>query len=157
MARVCGPCTECCTVLGVTAIAKPAHEPCPHCTKGLGCHIYQDRPLSCARFRCLWLTGEGDRAMRPDRTHAVLTLEGNPGLGRTVFVHIHPAHPDAGEKEPLKGTLARYFEAGYDIIYRWKGRGKLRSRNPAVVLTRLQQLGLALDQVGAPTGGPDAV
>jgi hypothetical protein len=65
--RSCGPCTACCTAVGVEEIAKPPGTPCPSCT-GTSCAVYVDRPASCRSYTCLWLAGhiEGDERRRPD-------------------------------------------------------------------------------------------
>lgn len=70
MSRSCGPCRECCIVLDVTPIGKPANTPCRHlCARG--CGIYEDRPNACREFTCGWLEGALPKSLRPDRTHVV--------------------------------------------------------------------------------------
>lgn len=78
--KSCGECTECCRLLEVVELSKPAHVPCEHI--GKGCEIYETRPQSCRNFQCLWSTGfiEGDERRRPDK----LGLMFNPGATKEV-------------------------------------------------------------------------
>lgn len=74
--RQCGPCTQCCTTMGVRELRKQAHTPCTHCSSG--CDIYPDRPKSCIDFRCLWLDGNlTDHGARPDLSGIVWALMPN--------------------------------------------------------------------------------
>ena len=42
--RSCGSCSECCRLIGVEELAKPAGQWCTHCDPGHGCRIYPERP-----------------------------------------------------------------------------------------------------------------
>jgi len=55
--RQCSGCTECCRLLRIPQLAKPAGVPCPNCT-GHSCSIYDNRPDICRRFRCMWLLND---------------------------------------------------------------------------------------------------
>ena len=88
--------------MGVGELNKPAGSWCEHCTPGRGCEVYQDRPLECREFRCLWLAmsdwGPVDSALRPDRSKAVFTV--------TAEDHEVVATLDKGyEEEALTSTL----------------------------------------------------
>jgi uncharacterized protein len=67
--RDCGNCRACCTVLGVSELAKPRDCACPHAKKDKGCTLFgkADRPKSCTDYRCFWLDGLFERRDRPDR------------------------------------------------------------------------------------------
>jgi Fe-S-cluster containining protein len=68
--RPCGPCTACCTALGVEEIHKPNYAPCQHlCDKG--CGIYEDRPGSCRSFECWWRAGMVG-GERPDKSGIIV-------------------------------------------------------------------------------------
>src|SRR5882724_2041221 len=54
----CGTCTMCCKLLFVNELKKPKNTWCEHCAIGTGCKVYQDRPASCAGFKCLWLQSQ---------------------------------------------------------------------------------------------------
>lgn len=76
--RQCGNCTACCTVIGVSALHKPAGQTCDHCVvhkttrKDPGCLIYDNRPKECQDYHCLWVLGMGKPKHRPDRIGAIL-------------------------------------------------------------------------------------
>ena len=55
MARQCGECDACCTIMSVTEINKPNNVKCQHCSNG--CLIYNNRPIGCATWSCSWLLG----------------------------------------------------------------------------------------------------
>ena len=69
--RVCGGCTACCLTHEILEIKKPAGKLCPHCAPGVGCNIYDHRPLGCSLFRCDWLKGSIIESSRPDRSGVV--------------------------------------------------------------------------------------
>ena len=82
--RQCGLRTDCCTVIGIDELAKPRHQVCAHSFES-GCRIYEPRPLSCPKFNCTWIRGDGEPGDRPDiagvffwyqLTHAEPTLWG---------------------------------------------------------------------------------
>ena len=64
----CGECTACCTLLAVAELNKPARWTCDH-AGCQGCRVYDDRPMSCRAFNCLWLRGglPSDPGLRPDK------------------------------------------------------------------------------------------
>ena len=70
----CGNCVQCCVVLGVPAIDKPAGERCPMLAKPRfakegGCTIHAYRHDECLGFDCAWRMGFwGGVANRPDKT-----------------------------------------------------------------------------------------
>lgn len=74
--RSCGSCTLCCKLfpidwptdppVGKPALKKEAGVLCEHCAAGKGCGIYEDRPISCAGYQCLWLMGFVPEAFKPD-------------------------------------------------------------------------------------------
>jgi hypothetical protein len=82
--RSCGGCTACCKPIAVLEINKPLGEWCEHCSIGVGCRIYAEKPTSCGGFRCEWLKGFGEENDRPDHTKVILdftklTKGGLPG------------------------------------------------------------------------------
>lgn len=84
-ARACGGCTACCSIFGVEEIGKAPWTGCKHLLK-TGCKIYRRRPRMCKEFYCLWQSGFGKKADRPDRLGVVFA----PTNGETEFT---------GEKE----------------------------------------------------------
>lgn len=76
MTRQCGGCTLCCKLTPVEEIQKHAGQRCKHQRTGVGCSIYEKRPLSCRTWSCMWLldpVGTKDLS-RPDRSHYVIDL-----------------------------------------------------------------------------------
>lgn len=76
----CGECTECCTVLSVKELDKPAYKKCSKCFNE--CTIYASRPQSCKRFNCTWLLSGWKKEYRPDRLKMVFctTSKGMVGI-----------------------------------------------------------------------------
>ena len=64
--RDCGPCSACCTSLGVPEIHKPAGQKCQQVKAGGGCEGYSQRPSACRAYKCQWLLGNFARTDRPD-------------------------------------------------------------------------------------------
>jgi hypothetical protein len=44
--RSCGPCSACCTTMGVSELNKPEHVACLHLKSPNGCGVYENRPKS---------------------------------------------------------------------------------------------------------------
>lgn len=87
--RQCGDCAECCHALGVESTPADLCEQetiefdkepgvrCQHQSHG-GCAVYQDRPLACRGYACLWVMGWGRPRDRPDKTGVILDTYLNP-------------------------------------------------------------------------------
>jgi hypothetical protein len=107
--KSCGSCTECCRIVGVDELAKPAGTPCAHCTNGVGCRIYADRPESCRTFMCDWLAHpQLGPELRPDRCHVVLM---HLPESRGVVAGCDPEHPDAWRAPAVINLLRRLAAA----------------------------------------------
>ncbi len=84
--RTCGTCTLCCKLplidwptdlpVGRPPLKKPRNTWCQYCNPGHGCTIYEDRPISCAGFQCLWLMGFVPEALRPDVIGGFFDVQG---------------------------------------------------------------------------------
>jgi hypothetical protein len=73
--RDCGACTECCKVLTVETpdIRKVQGVLCEHCTPGIGCGIYLQRPEICRTWFCQWRRYAWlDESWRPDLSELLL-------------------------------------------------------------------------------------
>lgn len=84
--RECGPCTACCTYLGIAELQKPANVPCKHLTKVRSercCSIYTKRPRSCQTYACTWLQGAFAKHMRPDRAGLMVSIYRSEISGET--------------------------------------------------------------------------
>lgn len=101
----CGSCTLCCTVMKVTAeTVKPAHVRCEHC-ESHGCAIYDERPLVCREFKCLWLASQQTpelslgQALRPDRARVVLDIN------TAGYIIAHCERPLSWMRQPIHNWL----------------------------------------------------
>ncbi len=96
--RICGECTVCCNVHEIQALPtpKPAGQWCQHCTIGVGCQIYNERPQVCKDYLCGWRKGVGKEEDRPDKGKIVIDYYPE-GLmpGKTVILY-----------EAVQGALA---------------------------------------------------
>lgn len=76
MGRQCGPCSACCTYLGIEELQKPSNVTCKHLT-GAGhakCSIYANRPEACRKYKCSWLEGMGPEWLKPNRSGILITV-----------------------------------------------------------------------------------
>ena len=95
-AHPCGPCRECCTVMGVSEIGKAQGEPCPKMRVAPntgpiagGCSVYKTRPASCAEYNCIFRLGLLDKiagfatgdAGRPDKLGLFFDLNETKATG----------------------------------------------------------------------------
>ncbi len=101
VSNTCGTCTECCRVMGVVEIGKPAQAWCPHCERGKGCGIYTDRPPTCAGFRCGWLANDLSTELRPDRCHVLLVLTDD----EDIVAKVDPVYPEAHQAPGVAAFL----------------------------------------------------
>lgn len=72
--RSCDGCTECCYIIGVSALNKGANETCCHVDEGRGCNIYESRPDACRSWECGWLMGLLPEHLKPSKIGAVLSV-----------------------------------------------------------------------------------
>ena len=76
----CGDCKECCTVLHIRQLDKPANVPC--CLLGdKGCSTYKDRPQVCRSFHCTWLLSGWKENYRPDKLKMMFMHNGETLIG----------------------------------------------------------------------------
>ena len=77
--RECGACTVCCKILkiDVPELKKLADVLCDHCTLGLGCNIYANRPPVCRGWYCGWRRMQHlGEDWRPDRCGVLIDVVG---------------------------------------------------------------------------------
>jgi hypothetical protein len=97
--RECGTCTLCCKVFAIPEYKNPTGEWCPHCAPGVGCRVYEKRPVPCRTFACLWLNDPGiPDDWKPERTKIVLYIA---PPNDTLYVNVDPGHPQAWRKPPF--------------------------------------------------------
>lgn len=114
--RTCGTCAECCRVLEIKALAKPAGTLCAHQT-GVACGIYRDRPAACATWHCLWRKiGALPDELQPDRSGVMFSLETAPTAedpflrARIVCRAVHG--PDAFERWEAAEAIDMFVREG---------------------------------------------
>jgi hypothetical protein len=117
--RTCAGCTECCKLIAVTELDKPAGQCCRHADPGRGCAIYPERPNSCRGFACLWLISpELGAHWSPQLAHIVVQALRVDGEAIVQFV-VDPAVPDAW-RAPLYAAdiaaVARHGQGAGDYI-----------------------------------------
>lgn len=111
--RECGPCTACCTAVGVPELGKGTYEACAHLCD-VGCGIYEDRPASCRTFACQWLRGvlevDGsvDMALRPDACGVIFDYQPESAFGEAYLAW--EVVPGASAQGPAKGVVAELRE-----------------------------------------------
>jgi Fe-S-cluster containining protein len=105
--RTCGTCTLCCRLPEIDALSKPADTWCRHCTEGLGCAIYDERPKLCRDFLCLWMTDAGmAETWQPLRSRMLVYKQ-----GPQLTVLVDPDHAGAWKAEPYFSELQNFAEA----------------------------------------------
>lgn len=121
MAGPCDGCSECCRLLPVDDIQKPAETPCRHQRNNSGgcCSVYDNRPAACATFMCLFLASQYrapqhrlDAWLRPDKTHVVFYRSGIEEDPRAINGHVDPEYPDAWRSEIVSGEISRLLLNG---------------------------------------------
>jgi Fe-S-cluster containining protein len=99
-ARICGPCTLCCTLLRVDELRKRGGVPCPalrRAPEAPGCSIHATRPSVCRAYACLWLSGGLENTDRPDLLGAILDVATE---GYVTRLRVHEVTPGACERSP---------------------------------------------------------
>jgi len=57
--------------MSISELNKPNYVDCEHIIEG-GCNIYEQRPPTCAGWRCAWLRGDFEDMHKPNRVGVVL-------------------------------------------------------------------------------------
>ena len=103
--RACGTCTMCCKTMRVPELEKPIDKWCPHCIKGQGCGIYEQRPNSCREFLCVYLLdGQLGEYWKPSHSRMVLSNT----VETVLRVLVDPDRPDAWRKQPYYADLKKW-------------------------------------------------
>jgi uncharacterized protein len=102
--KSCGSCTECCRLMHVPELDKPAWVDCPNCALGVGCKIYSERPQSCRDFACLWLqVPEMGPDLKPNQCHVMLYRSDE----WTMVANVDPGWPQAWRAPNVISALHR--------------------------------------------------
>jgi len=127
LARKCGPCNACCTIMDVPAVNSPEFQTCGFLsTQGGGwkrCTIYAERPPVCQEFKCAWLAGMGRSKDRPNQSKIFAhyspnsVREGKDHGPTLVLTELRP-----GQLQRESRTHARYLKdakaSRLNVVYR---------------------------------------
>ena len=89
--RNCNNCTLCCVLPQINEhqeINKKSFKPCKYCDVGIGCRIYEKRPmLPCGLFKCLYLddTSENQINLKPKEVGFFIYEETQEALDNKVL------------------------------------------------------------------------
>jgi hypothetical protein len=128
--RQCGNCTLCCKLVPVRSIEKPRDTWCSHCDPSRGCKIYDDRPLDCKLWSCLWLIdGDAAERLQPKRYHCVFDVMidfiGVNGVDNPVAqLWVDPAYPLAYRDPAVHAEierLGRTYQVPTLVRLNWRG------------------------------------
>jgi hypothetical protein len=116
--RSCGGCTACCYTHSVKegAVTTGFYDLCTHCTEGVGCAIYEARPLSCQVYQCLWRSGSLPDELRPDKSGIILDVWPFEDLGAT-FLNIWESIPGSLETETARALIEHFMSTGRYILW----------------------------------------
>lgn len=136
--RSCGPCTACCTLVGVEELGKTPWTPCRHekdpfIEDGPGCRCYDGRPAGCRTFLCIWRLGAlVDEDDRPDRLGVMIDAyrmeDGSPGIVfwetrpggfMSAFPRLRPYVLESMKRDPPRPAIVRWY--GGKAIDQWDG------------------------------------
>jgi hypothetical protein len=119
--RSCGSCSLCCKLLPINddQLKKAADVWCKNCAPGKGgCTIYENRPLSCRRFLCLWLITEGlEDHWKPLTSKMVAFVSGDrPGeKGNRLAIYVDPSFSTKWREEPYYGQIKAWSESAIKV------------------------------------------
>jgi hypothetical protein len=119
--RSCGSCSLCCKLLPINdeELKKPPSVWCKNCAPGKGgCTIYENRPLSCRRFVCLWLITEGlEDHWKPLTSKMVAFVAGDKTQekGNRVAIYVDPSSPTKWREEPYYGQIRAWSESALKV------------------------------------------
>jgi hypothetical protein len=131
MARECGQCQLCCTLLPTREVPSLAGERCRHQRFRKGCAIYAKRPLPCRFWSCRWLIADDTADLpRPDRAGYVIDImpdfitlqdhaSGTSRRMEVVQVWVDPRRPDAHRDPALRAYLERRAAEGKAALIRF--------------------------------------
>jgi hypothetical protein len=122
----CESCAMCCRLLSITELNKPAGKWCGHAKPGAlpgACQIYEDRPLSCKAFKCLWLASQATKeitdrlpiSLRPDNSKVMMIMGGADG--DDLVLHVDPGYPGIWRKDQqLMSIINRMLSAQKEVL-----------------------------------------
>lgn len=165
--RVCGSCRLCCKLPAVweegthadgTAyeFRKPQGTWCRHAGPG-GCAIWgkPEKPIGCRIYSCQWLQGYGPDEARPDRSHAVVSLEMFEGV---LQLTIYEDRERAADTPLVREVIVAATAGRAHVITAWMAvPASLREPRRRILLAtgQTQRLLRTPDDVGLPPAPTD--
>ena len=119
MTNHCGSCTACCKVFAIPErLNKPANKWCQHCHIGVGCKIYEDRPVTCVEFECIWLQSQAQpkpfpAELRPDRSKVVFSATTRPDI---MVATTMDGSPLAWQRKDVRALIDSLIHAGMKVV-----------------------------------------
>lgn len=112
IARPCGDCTMCCTLLTIEELDKPAGEPCTHLgPKQTTCLFYDSRPPACREYRCSWSQGFGAVTDRPDLLGLIVDVHPSDAPGAVRIIAA-----DRRVRQERDAVFRSLFAMGHYVI-----------------------------------------
>jgi len=115
--RTCGHCAACCTWLGIKELQKFQGQTCQHLKNGdpnKRCGTYNDRPLACSSYLCVWRIGVLPDDYRPDLCGFIISPGELEGGIPCFVIHVFD-RSKAGQLLPgskLYEVLQRILQKG---------------------------------------------
>lgn len=140
--RSCGECTACCKTHRIVALQKPQGKWCPHCSIGVGCKIYDQRPEECREYGCEWIQGSGLESERPDKIGVVVDLLISDDK-KEALVRVVEVFEGMIERPRIRQMVEFFLTKGHAVYSQpLRGTGSLElpwHATPGPMLTRLLQ------------------
>jgi hypothetical protein len=141
--RSCDGCTLCCKLLNIASLKKPRLVWCEHCSIGVGCGIYADRPGECADFYCTYrVSPQLGEEWKPSLCKMVVNFE---SANKRVNVSVDPDFAGVWRREPYYSQLkamALHMLRGQGHLVVWEGEDAI-----VILPDRDVPIGRAHDQV----------
>jgi len=110
----CDGCTACCTALEVRDIIliKPAGKTCPFVCK-TGCSIYDNRPLGCHGYDCVYILEEDTPLeLRPDKTGVLF----EKATTRIYLALIQEERLNDWDTELIRNYIKKLNDGGISVV-----------------------------------------
>lgn len=119
LVRRCGGCNACCKTHAVVQVSTTHGEWCQHCVIGMGCAIYEQRPVDCRLYECLWFKGKGEERDRPDRLNIVMDgIVVKLGEQEVLVLNLWEVEPGAANQERVRDITEANVAAGLAVRHR---------------------------------------
>lgn len=140
--RSCGECTACCKTHQIESLQKPQGIWCVHCSIGVGCKVYDQRPKECREYACEWLKGSGFELDRPDKIGVVVDVMISDDR-KEALIRIIEVFEGAIERPRIRQMVEFFLAKGHAVYSQpLRGGGNLElpwQATPGPMLTRLLQ------------------